>query len=282
MYINLALTVIMALLTAHSLATPKAAPPKSTPAAPHAPTRPPEPFSIVAINLSPDMSLHQLQHDLAQNGYRLRAESPTHSDSFLLELPPKPSAAARAGAWAGGAEMSKGERTQLKQENERAIRTSEQKLATCKLAYNNWDKQCVSVWSNPKCIAYRDTFDKAGCRVFGVELVPSVAQRKNQMDRCKGIGKDWGKKCVKKWNGGTCNRWQVEAFQNGCDGYALGLQKSANAEKARDKMCKDTVKGWEKSCIKKWNGKDCPFYKVSFIVNKCKGVLKASSKEPME
>lgn len=65
-----------------------------------------------------------------------------------------------------------------------------------------------------------------------------------------------------------------------CDGYALGLQKSANADKAMGGMCKDTVKGWKKSCVKKWNGKECPLYKISFVVNKCKGVLRASEKGP--
>jgi len=58
--------------------------------------------------------------------------------------------------------------------------------------------------------------------------------------------------------------------------------RRANAGKAMDVMCKDTVKGWEKSCVKKWNGKECPLYKISFVVNKCKGVLKASENEPRD
>jgi hypothetical protein len=31
------------------------------------------------------MTLHQLQHDLSENGYRLRADSPTYGDSFILD-----------------------------------------------------------------------------------------------------------------------------------------------------------------------------------------------------
>ena len=61
---------------------------------------------------------------------------------------------------------------------------------------------------------------------------------------------------MNKWDGGMCNRWKIEAFQNGCDGYALGLQKSANADKAMDGMCKDTVKGWENRLCQEveWEG----------------------------
>ena len=112
--------------------------------------------------------------------------------------------------------------------------------------------------------------------------MPPLAQRKAQMDECKDTRKDWDKKCVNKWDGSKCNRWKIEAFQNGCGGYALELQKSANADKAMDGMCKDTVKGWGKSCVKKWNGKECPLYKISFVVSEYKGVLKASEKEPRD
>lgn len=87
---------------------------------------------------------------------------------------------------------------------------------------------------------------------------------------------------MNKWDGGMCNRWKIEAFQNGYDGYALGLRESANADKAMDGMCKDTVKDWENSCVKGWNGKECPLYKISFVVDKCKGVSKASEKEPRD
>ena len=92
------------------------------------------------------------------------------------------------------------------------IKTSEHKPATCKLAYNSWDKQCAAVWFKPKSIPYHATFDKNGCRVFGINIVPSLAQRKAQMDKSMDIRKGWDKKCVNKWDGSKCNRWKIEAF----------------------------------------------------------------------
>ena len=42
--------------------------------------------------------------------------------------------------------------------------------------------------------------------------MPSLAQRKAQVDKSMDIRKGWDKKCVNKWDGGKCNRWKIEAF----------------------------------------------------------------------
>lgn len=90
------------------------------------------------------------------------------------------------------------DRVKLQLQNTNAVKMRECKLATCKLAYDRWDKQRATVWFNPKRISYQATFDKSGCRGFGINLVLSLALRKTQMDKCKDIRKDWGKKCVNK------------------------------------------------------------------------------------
>lgn len=173
---NLSPGATMAFLAACILATPKNDTLKNKAVSS---TPPPEPFSIVSMNLDPDMTLHQPQHGLSENGYRLRAESPTYGDSLILGQPPKPSAAAV------GVELSKADRAKPQLQNTNAIKTSSHKLA-----YNSWDKQCVAVWFNPKCISYQATFDKNGCKVFGINLVSSLAQQKTQMGKCKDINKD--------------------------------------------------------------------------------------------
>jgi hypothetical protein len=82
MRMNLSLGATMAFLAACTLAIPKNDTSKNK-AVSSTPTPLPEPFSIVSVNLDPDMTLHQLQHDLSENGYRLRAESLTYGDSFI-------------------------------------------------------------------------------------------------------------------------------------------------------------------------------------------------------
>lgn len=85
----------MASLAACTLAIPKNDTSKNK-AVSSNPTPLPEPFSIVSVNLDPDMTLHQLQHDLSENGYRLRAESLTYGDSFILDWPRRRGGGGRA------------------------------------------------------------------------------------------------------------------------------------------------------------------------------------------